>query len=202
MKIAFLLHNAYGIGGTIRTTMNLATALADRHEVEIVSMMRHRETPRFALDPRVRLVPLVDTRPESADAKDPLFFEASRDFPAAEKRHHQYNRLIDTRAAEYLRGCPADVIIGTRPGVNVYISRFAPRRALRIAQEHLRYDAHSKKLRGSWPRATGCWTPSSPRPRRTPRSTARRCRCRECGPWRYPTASPNRPSPPPKAPRP
>ncbi|WJD95531.1 glycosyltransferase family 4 protein [Streptomyces antimycoticus] len=148
MKIAFLLHNAYGIGGTIRTTMNLATALADRHEVEIVSMMRHRETPRFALDPRVRLVPLVDTRPESADAKDPLFFEASRDFPAAEKRHRQYNRLIDTRAAEYLRGCPADVIIGTRPGVNVYISRFAPRRALRIAQEHLRYDAHSKKLRG------------------------------------------------------
>lgn len=147
MKIAFLLHNAYGIGGTIRTTMNLATALADRHEVEIVSMMRHRETPRFALDPRVRLVPLVDSRPESADAKDPLFFEASRDFPAAEKRHHQYNRLIDTRAAEYLRDCPADVIIGTRPGVNVYISRFAPRRALRIAQEHLRYEAHSKKLR-------------------------------------------------------
>ncbi|MER8156512.1 glycosyltransferase family 4 protein [Streptomyces sp. NPDC094472] len=147
MKIAFLLHNAYGIGGTIRTTMNLATALADRHEVEIVSMMRHRETPRFALDPRVRLVPLVDTRPESADAKDPLFFEASRDFPATEKRHRQYNRLIDTRAAEYLRGCPADVIIGTRPGVNVYISRFAPRRALRIAQEHLRHDAHSKKLR-------------------------------------------------------
>ncbi|NIY70336.1 glycosyltransferase family 4 protein [Streptomyces malaysiensis] len=147
MKIAFLLHNAYGIGGTIRTTMNLATALADRHEVEIVSMMRHRETPRFALDPRVRLVPLVDTRPNGADAKDPLFFEASRDFPAAEKRHHQYNRLIDTRAAEYLRDCPADVIVGTRPGVNVYISRFAPRRALRIAQEHLRYEAHSKKLR-------------------------------------------------------
>ncbi|GAA2355458.1 glycosyltransferase family 4 protein [Streptomyces violaceusniger] len=147
MKIAFLLHNAYGIGGTIRTTMNLATALADRHEVEIVSMMRHRETPRFALDPRVRLVPLVDTRPETADAKDPLFFEPSRDFPAAEKRNHQYNRLIDTRVAEYLRGCDADVIVGTRPGVNVYVSRFAPRRALRIAQEHLRYEAHSKKLR-------------------------------------------------------
>ncbi|CDR03959.1 glycosyltransferase family 4 protein [Streptomyces iranensis] len=147
MKIAFLLHNAYGIGGTIRTTMNLATALADRHEVEIVSMMRHRETPRFALDPRVRLVPLVDTRPESADAKNPLFFEASRDFPATEKRIKQYNRLMDTRAAEYLRGCDADVIVGTRPGVNVYISRFAPRRALRIAQEHLRYEAHSKRLR-------------------------------------------------------
>ncbi|MET7761444.1 glycosyltransferase family 4 protein [Streptomyces sp. NPDC005393] len=146
MKIALLLHNAYGIGGTIRTTMNLATALADRHEVEIVSMMRHRETPRFTLDPRVRLVPLVDTRSDGPDAKDPLFEEDSRDFPSAEKRHHQYSRLIDVRAAEYLRGSDADVIIGTRPGVNVYLARFGPRRALRIAQEHLRHDAHSKKL--------------------------------------------------------
>ncbi|MET7935645.1 glycosyltransferase family 4 protein [Streptomyces sp. NPDC005322] len=147
MKIAFLLHNAYGIGGTIRTTMNLATALADRHEVEIVSMMRHRETPRFTLDPRVRLVPLVDTRPDSTDAKDPRFGAPTQDFPSAEKRNQQYSRLIDVRVAEYLRGCDADVIIGTRPGVNVYLARFGPRRALRIAQEHLRYDAHSKKLR-------------------------------------------------------
>jgi glycosyltransferase involved in cell wall biosynthesis len=39
------------------------------------------------------------------------------------------------------------VIIGTRPGINVYLARFGPRRALRIAQEHLRHDAHGKRLR-------------------------------------------------------
>ncbi|WP_432034965.1 glycosyltransferase family 4 protein [Streptomyces cucumeris] len=147
MKIVFLLHNAYGIGGTIRTTLNLAAALADHHEVEIASMRRHREAPRFTVDPRVRLVPLVDTRPESADAREPRAGEPARDFPVHEKRYEQYSRLTDERAAEYLRGCGADVIVGTRPGVNVYLARFGPRGALRIAQEHLRYEAHSKRLR-------------------------------------------------------
>lgn len=147
MKITLLLHNAYAIGGTIRTTFNLAAALADRHDVEIVSMLRHREVSRFTLDPRVRLIPLVDTRVGSEDMADPLFGEPARDFPLAEKRHHQYSRLVDLRAAEFLRTTDADVLIGTRPGINVYLARFGPRRALRIAQEHLRYDAHSKRLR-------------------------------------------------------
>ncbi|WP_430739063.1 glycosyltransferase family 4 protein [Streptomyces aureocirculatus] len=148
LKVVFLLHNAYGVGGTIRTTLNLASALADRHHVTIVSLQRHREVPRFTVDPRVTLVPLVDLRPDSADAADPLFDEPARAFPSAEGRHRQYSRLHDVRAAAWLRDCDADVIIGTRPGLNVYLARYGPRRALRIAQEHLRHDAHSKRLRG------------------------------------------------------
>ncbi|GHH84646.1 hypothetical protein GCM10018793_49600 [Streptomyces sulfonofaciens] len=147
MKIVFLLHDTYGIGGTIRTTLNLATALADRHEVAIVSMRRHRTEPRFAIDPRIRLVPLVDVRKDSADLRDPRYTRPSGVFPAAESRHRQYNALIDDRVADYLSGSDADVLIGTRPGVNVYLARFGPRGALRIAQEHLRHDAHSKRLR-------------------------------------------------------
>lgn len=57
MKISFLLHSAYAIGGTITTTFNLAGALAERHDVEIVSVFRNRERPTFTLDPRVRLRP-------------------------------------------------------------------------------------------------------------------------------------------------
>jgi glycosyltransferase involved in cell wall biosynthesis len=147
MKIAFLLHDVYGIGGTIRTTLNLAAALADRHDVEIVSMRRHREQPRFAIDPRVRLVPLVDVRPGSPDLDDPLYDRPSRVFPSAENRYHQYSALVDARAEEYLRRSDAGVLIGTRPGVNVYLAEFGPRRALRIAQEHLSHDVHSKRLR-------------------------------------------------------
>ncbi|MEU4969073.1 glycosyltransferase family 4 protein [Streptomyces smyrnaeus] len=148
MKTAFLLHNAYGIGGTIRTTFNLAGALADRgHEVEIVSMMRHRKQPRLALDGRVRLVPLVDIRAAGPDAAEPAFAEPARIFPAAEKRHRQYSRLIDQRAEAYLRSSDADVLIGTRPGLNVYLARFGRRRALRIGQEHLSLSAHSTRLR-------------------------------------------------------
>jgi glycosyltransferase involved in cell wall biosynthesis len=147
MKIVFVIHNVYGIGGTIRTTLNLATALAARHHVTIVSVLRHRAQPRFAIDPRITVVPLVDVRPDSADATDPLLREPAEVFPRSEGRYRQYSRLTDQRAMEYLRACHADVIIGTRPGVNVYVARFAPRRALRIAQEHLTHDTHSKRLR-------------------------------------------------------
>ncbi|WP_333762946.1 glycosyltransferase family 4 protein [Streptomyces sp. IBSBF 2390] len=147
MKITFLIHNVYGIGGTVRTTLNLAAALAGRHEVTIVSMLRHRARPRFAVDPRVTVVPLVDTREHGADAADPLLHQPAEVFPAAEKRYKQYSRLTDKRAEEYLRSSEADVLIGTRPGVNVYLARFGSPRALRIAQEHLTHDSHSKRLR-------------------------------------------------------
>ncbi|OIJ68053.1 glycosyltransferase family 4 protein [Streptomyces mangrovisoli] len=147
MKITFLIHNVYGIGGTIRTTVNLAAALADEHEVTIVSMLRHRARPRFAIDPRVTVVPLVDNRPSSPDASDELHRRPARVFPAAEKRYKQYSRLTDRRAEEYLRDCDADVVIGTRPGLNVYLARFAPAGALRIAQEHLTHDTHTDRLR-------------------------------------------------------
>ncbi|MFE0515398.1 glycosyltransferase family 4 protein [Streptomyces sp. NPDC058964] len=147
MKITFLIHNVYGIGGTIRTTLNLAAALAYDHEVTVVSMLRHRARPRFAIDPRVTVVPLVDTRPDAADAADGLLHQPARVFPAAEKRYKQYSALTDQRAEQYLRSCDADVIIGTRPGINVYLARFGPSRALRIAQEHLTHDSHNGRLR-------------------------------------------------------
>ncbi|MFF2811092.1 glycosyltransferase [Streptomyces sp. NPDC058000] len=146
MKITLLLHNAYAVGAALRGTLAFATALADHHDVELVSMLRHREVPRCAVDPRLRLVPLVDTRVGSDDMAHPLFGEPALDFPAADRHHHQYSRLVDLRAAEFLRGTDADVLIGTRSGVNVYLARFGPRRALRIAQEPLPYDAHSALL--------------------------------------------------------
>ncbi|MDJ1131545.1 glycosyltransferase family 4 protein [Streptomyces iconiensis] len=147
-KFTFLLHNAYAVGGTVRTTLNLASALADAgHSVEIASLNRHRETPRFATDPRVRLVPLVDLRDGAADRGSPQFAEPARDFPAADRRHAQYTRLHDLRVREHLIASRSDVVIGTRPGLNVYVALFGRRGALRLAQEHLRLEAHSAKLR-------------------------------------------------------
>ncbi|MZD10154.1 glycosyltransferase, partial [Streptomyces sp. SID5785] len=149
MKIVFLLHNAYAIGGTVRTTLNLAAALIEHggHEVEIVSMTRHRAQPRFAVDPRISLVPLVDTREDAADSGLDAFARPASAFPSAEKRFKQYTLLHDQRVRAHLEQCDADVVIGTRPGLNVYVAQWGPQRALRLGQEHLRHDAHSKKLR-------------------------------------------------------
>lgn len=150
MKISFLLHNAYGIGGTITTTFNLAQALADRHEVEIVSVLRHREHPNFALDPRVSLRPLVDLRQEK---EHPLHLRPARVFPVAEYRYGQYSELTDRRIGECLAAIDADVVIGTRPGLNVHLARQAPEHVVRIGQEHLTLDNHPPRLRTALRRA-------------------------------------------------
>ncbi|MFJ4848069.1 glycosyltransferase family 4 protein [Streptomyces sp. NPDC088733] len=150
MRISFLIHNGYGIGGTIRTTFNLSAALAaGGHDVEIVSVFRHREEPALRLDPGVRLRHLVDLRRTSGtyDGDHPLAQWPAVVFPAADARHGLYSALTDERIAAHLAALEADVVIGTRPGLNVHVARQAPRRAVRVAQEHLTLETHSVRLR-------------------------------------------------------
>ncbi|MET9498035.1 glycosyltransferase family 4 protein [Streptomyces sp. NPDC006552] len=149
MQISFLIHNAYGIGGTIRTTYNLANTLAEQHDVEVVSVFRHRDTPVFAPDPRVRLRHLVDLRPNSPayEGEDPEYHRAASVFPRQEGRYDQYSALTDRRIAEHLSAVDADVVVGTRPGLNVHLARQTRRGPLRVGQEHLTLDTHSTALR-------------------------------------------------------
>ncbi len=144
MKISFLLHNAYGIGGTITTTFNLARALADRHDVEIISVLRSRERPNLTLDPRVRLRPLVDLRHEK---NDPRHLTPAKIFPSSEYRYREYSALTDERISEALASLDADVVVGTRPGLNVHLAIHAPARTVRVGQEHLTLDNHPPRLR-------------------------------------------------------
>ncbi|WP_283139806.1 glycosyltransferase [Rhizohabitans arisaemae] len=126
MKISLLLPTAYGLGGGVRSAFNLAARLADAHEVEIVSVERHREVPFLPLDPRVRLRSLVDTRPESGTA-GPMSVAFAR-----------LPRLMRTDLAlwRYLRTPRTDVLITGRPSLSILAARHAPRRVIRIAREH------------------------------------------------------------------
>ncbi|MGW3571013.1 glycosyltransferase family 4 protein [Streptomyces sp. NPDC000941] len=158
MHISFLIHNAYGIGGTIRTTYNLARTLGEQHDVEIVSVFRHRDAPVFDPGPNVRLSHLVDIRKKSPayEGDDPEHARPARVFPRSEGRYKQYSRLTDRRIAEHLRRLDCDVVVGTRPGLNVHIAREARRGPVRVGQEHLTLSTHSKALkrtlRGLYPR--------------------------------------------------
>ncbi|MFK4182596.1 glycosyltransferase family 4 protein [Streptomyces sparsogenes] len=153
MKISFLLHNAYGIGGTIRTTFNMASALAARHTVEIVTVMRTHDTPSLPLHPAVRIVPLIEQRPEAkgSDANDPLLTRPTSRIPAAEaKGTTNFNALTDQRVAAYLADTDADVVIATRPGLVIYLAEFGQGgRYLRIGQEHRIYGTHQAELRAA-----------------------------------------------------
>ncbi len=156
MHISFLIHNAYGIGGTIRTTYNLANTLVEQHDVEIVSVFRHRDEPVFSSHPRVRMRHLVDVRADGADSGDPELERPARVFPRADGRYRQYNALSDRRIAEHLATVDADVVVGTRPGLNVHLARQTRSGVIRVGQEHLTLDNHSAALRhtlrGVYPR--------------------------------------------------
>ncbi|WP_455569792.1 glycosyltransferase [Streptomyces qinglanensis] len=151
MKIVFLLDNAYGIGGTIRSTVNLSGALADRHQVEVVSLRRSRQEPALAFDPRVTLTSLIDLRRSSPgyDGDHPDYRRPSERF--IEGRDHVERgiatRLGDLRVREVLERLDADVVIGTRPKINDYLAAYGTDRYLRIGQEHLTHAMHSDHIR-------------------------------------------------------
>ncbi|MGR8011399.1 glycosyltransferase family 4 protein [Streptomyces hypolithicus] len=149
MHISFLLHNAYGIGGTIRTTFNLAQTLAEQHDVEIVSVFRHGDVPALGAPVGVRLDYLVDIRKKSPgyDGDDERFALPAKVFASGDSRYKQYSRLTDARIATHLKSLEADVVVGTRPGLNVHISRQTRRGTVRVGQEHLTLDGHSLRLR-------------------------------------------------------
>ncbi|GAA3057763.1 hypothetical protein GCM10020000_45540 [Streptomyces olivoverticillatus] len=148
MKISFLLQNAYGIGGTIRSTFNVAGALAARNDVEIVSILRTGEKPRLPLHPKVRLVNLIDQRPEKGVDRDhPLLGQDTPYIPPVEAKGAHFSALTDQRVAEHLAETDADVVVATRPGLVMYLAEFGKDHYLRIGQEHRIYGTHEPSIR-------------------------------------------------------
>jgi glycosyltransferase involved in cell wall biosynthesis len=155
MKILFLIRDGFGVGGTIRTTFNLAGGLATRgHEVEVLSCLRRRDTPLLTLNPAVRLTALVENRPHHPDydAADPLRGLPPEVYPAADYRSRDFDLMMERRAQRYLQHSDADVIIGTRSGLVAWVARLAPDRMLRIGQEHLTRRMNTKVLRAAMAR--------------------------------------------------
>ncbi|WP_086786394.1 glycosyltransferase [Streptomyces caniscabiei] len=174
MKITFLLHNAYAIGGTVRSTLNLAGALATRHDVEVVSVLRTEERPLLGMSGKVRLVPLVDERPDAAsyDGGHELMSRPSTVVPPTEVLAHRYTALTDERLRAFLDTTDADVVVATRPALVVALaghgsvgsrrpsgasraSGTTRRGPLLIGQEHLSYDNHVPGVREAQNAAIG-----------------------------------------------
>ncbi|UED85243.1 glycosyltransferase [Streptomyces profundus] len=144
MKVVFLLNNAYGIGGTIRSVANLTASLADRHTVRIASLYRSRKTPSLRFDPRVRITPLIDMREGARDAEGqgPVAEKPSEVFADLPMNYGKVapSLLSDERLGDFLARVDADVVVATRPVLNAYLARLGQSRYLRVAQEHMTYD--------------------------------------------------------------
>lgn len=137
MKVSFLINNIYGIGGTNRTVINLAEALAVHHEVEIVSVFRRATATKFDISPRITVRALVDLRSGSADRGAPGSTEPSEVVPRQEEFYSQYSKFTDQRIIDDLSRTRADVVVGTRPSLNLFVAQYARDSALRVAQEHM-----------------------------------------------------------------
>lgn len=152
MKISFLINNIYGIGGTNRTVINLAEALSVHHDVEIVSVFRRTTATKFEISPRITVRALVDLRPGSADKGAVGSDEPSEVVPRQEEFYAQYSRFTDGRIIRDLQRTSADVVVGTRPSLNLFVAAHTRDGALRVAQEHMTHLAIPPAVRAEMAR--------------------------------------------------
>ncbi|MET7999791.1 glycosyltransferase family 4 protein [Nonomuraea glycinis] len=151
MKIRYLMLHAYGMGGTIRTVINQANAMVKAgHDVEIVSVVRRRGKPQFAIHPSVRLSTLVDQR-EGRQA-DSLRRKAWRRVrgkmvPRGEFAADYFTERVEKAVMDYVAGLNDGILVTTRPALNLISARRAGKGVIRVAQEHMNLNAYPETIR-------------------------------------------------------
>ncbi|MEU0564618.1 glycosyltransferase family 4 protein [Nonomuraea sp. NPDC005983] len=159
MIIRYLLLHAYGMGGTIRTVVNQANAMAGAgHRVEIVSVVRRRDEPQFGIDPRVRLSTLVDQRDSvKADSLARKVWRRARGkiVPYGEFAAGYFTERVERAVMDYVSSLRDGILVTTRPALNLISARRAGRGVVRVAQEHMNLAAYPDTIRSEIARHYG-----------------------------------------------
>jgi glycosyltransferase involved in cell wall biosynthesis len=151
-RVYILLMHAWGMGGTIRTTLNLAGYLAQTHEVEILSVIRTRDKPFFPFPQGVTVTAIDDQRhkariPLAARLPRSLLSKRTSVLMHGGDHASQLASLwTDVGLARALRSRNNGVLIATRPALNLVAASVAPRSLIRIGQEHMNLTTHRKKM--------------------------------------------------------
>ena len=143
-EVRILLMHAYGMGGTIRTSLNLAGHLAGSRRVEVISVIRRRDEPFFAFPDGIGLRTLDDER--ATAARGPLR-RALGALPSVliHPDDHVYascNLRTDLRLLRCLRTMPPGVLVTTRPAFNLLAARLAAPGVRVVGQEHMNFHTH------------------------------------------------------------
>jgi glycosyltransferase involved in cell wall biosynthesis len=145
-RVSLLLLNAYGVGGTIRTTFNTAGWLARSNEVEVISVVGRRDSPALPFPDGIALSTVDDMRETPG-----LLGRLARALPSALIHPEDYgfracSLLTDIRLARRLRSLPPGILITTRPGLNVAAPALVPEGVTLVAQEHMNFLSHRPGL--------------------------------------------------------
>ncbi|WP_083982073.1 glycosyltransferase family 4 protein [Actinomadura hibisca] len=147
-RVRVLLQHAHGTGGTIRTVLNLSGHLARDHDVEIVSVLRRRPEPFFPLPEGVAVTFATDaaapprTGPGRLLARLPSLL-----VPVDDAAFRHVSLYSDLRLLRAMWRDPPDVLIGTRPSLNLLIAELAPRGVATVGQDHMNLGSYRPALR-------------------------------------------------------
>jgi glycosyltransferase involved in cell wall biosynthesis len=150
-KVYILLMSAWGMGGTIRTALQVAGHLAKTHDVEVLSIVRRRAKPFFEFPAGVTVTAIDDQRRSQAPSgaagwlRRTLLRRRTR-LLSNDRSRDAMSLWTDLQILRALRSLGPGVLITTRPSLNVVAAELAPSRIATIAQEHMHFGAHRRPL--------------------------------------------------------
>ncbi len=144
MKIGYLVFNLDGMGGTSRSAITQANALAGDHDVTLLSVTRSGERPHYEIDDRVAVRYLADVR-EGQDPSVPgVELPPSRaralhdreSLLVPDRWDGQFTALCDVGLEHVLPSLRVDVLVTVTPGLLAAAIQLLPPEPVVVHQEH------------------------------------------------------------------
>jgi glycosyltransferase involved in cell wall biosynthesis len=138
VRVGFLVFNLDGMGGTSRSAITQANALAahvDVTGVRMLSVTRSADRPHYDLDGRIAVEHLVDVR-DGRQTPDEAALHARQSALVPARWDPQFTALCDVALERALPAVDVDVLVTVTPGLLSAAVALVPDRVVLVHQEH------------------------------------------------------------------